>query len=292
MSGTFVEIAVNGPWGKRLQPALPIAPNAIIEEALACVELGASIVHFHAYDDEGQQSTDLDLIARICEGIRKEADVLIYPAIRYMPNERSIQSDSGQHRYEHYIELTKQGHADWLIVDPGSTNLIMSKDPKLLEAVVDINTPKAIRYGMELAASLNLNATMAIYDPGYLRYAALLDAALMNAPKPIYRFMFSEQLTFGFPPRIYALEAYMELYNELGLKAPWMIAGLGVDLTDLIGPVVNAGGHIRVGLEDYLLGTVYSNQELMCEVKVLIEDAGGRLGTVDELRTFMGMQRR
>ena len=49
--GTWIEVALNGPWGTAIQPGIPISHEAIVREAIACAHAGASIVHFHAYDE-------------------------------------------------------------------------------------------------------------------------------------------------------------------------------------------------------------------------------------------------
>ena len=68
---TWVEVALNGPWSRKTQPRIPITVDEIVEEGIACVKAGASIVHVHAYDDAtGRQKDDPDLYARIIGGIR------------------------------------------------------------------------------------------------------------------------------------------------------------------------------------------------------------------------------
>ena len=59
---TWVEAAINGAWTRAKQPAIPLAPDEIISEAIACAHAGASIVHYHAYDPETGQQTASDLI--------------------------------------------------------------------------------------------------------------------------------------------------------------------------------------------------------------------------------------
>ncbi|KQX51333.1 MULTISPECIES: 3-keto-5-aminohexanoate cleavage protein [Ensifer] len=288
MNTTIIEVALNGPWTRKRQPRIPIAANEIIEDAIACCKAGASVVHFHAYDVEtGDQTTELAVIEQIITGIRAETDALIYPAIRYMSNSEAIQANSGKRRYDHFSALGRRRKLDWLIVDPGSTNLVRYTDSNLDDAVVDINTPAAIRHGLEVAAECGLNPTMAIYDPGYLRLAHHLVGQNPRLKKPIYRFMFSEQLTFGFPPRTYALLAYMELYRELGISAPWMVAGLGTNVLPLVPEVVRRGGHVRAGLEDFDLGSATGNLALVEATAKAIEAAGGTVASTKEARRIL-----
>lgn len=283
MTGTIIEVALNGPWTRKHQPGIPITVNEIVSQAIACSHAGASVVHFHAYDETtGDQTTEISVIEEIITGIREAVDVLLYPAIRYMSNAEAIQSTSGQHRYNHFSALGERGEVDWLIVDPGSTNLVRYADSKLEAAVVDINNPAAIRYGLDLAAKLGLNPTMAIYEPGYLRLAHHLALRTPMLKTPMYRFMFSEQLTFGFPPRPYALRAYMELYRELDMSAPWMVAGLGTEIGALVDEVIELRGHMRTGLEDYHLGTSKTNVDLVENLANTIKSAGGSVASTSE----------
>ena len=288
MRPTIIEAAVNGPWTRSRQPGIPLSVDEIISEAISCAHAGASVIHFHAYDEEtGEQTTDLSVIEAIIDGIRDQVDVVIYPAIRYMSNADAIRPESGKLRYDHFDALGRSGKIDWLIVDPGSTNLVRTTDRELEDAVIDINGPRAIEHGLRVAAAHGLNPTMAIYDPGYLRLAHILSGREPRLPKPVYRFMFSEQLTFGFPPREYALEAYMHLYAELGVSSPWMVAGLGTNVLPLVPKVVELGGHVRAGLEDFELGTPMTNLALVATTAKAIQAAGGNVATTAETRELI-----
>ncbi|WP_158228586.1 3-keto-5-aminohexanoate cleavage protein [Sinorhizobium fredii] len=288
MSATIIEVALNGPWTRKHQPKIPVAADEIVSEAIVCCKAGASVVHFHAYDAKtGDQTTDVALIESIIAGIRDEVDALVYPAIRYMSNAEAIHASSGWRRYEHLAALGRGRKLDWLIVDPGSTNLVRYSDTSLEDAVVDINSPAAIKHGLNIAAEYGLNPTMAIYDPGYLRLAHHLVGRTTRLKTPMYRFMFSEQLTFGFPPRSYALRAYLELYRELAISAPWMVAGLGTNVLPIVAEAVVMGGHVRAGLEDFDLGTETGNLALVEATAKAIEAAGGKVASTAEARRIL-----
>jgi 3-keto-5-aminohexanoate cleavage enzyme len=281
-----LEVALNGAWTRRVQPTMPISPDEIVAEALACAEAGASVVHFHAYDPAtGEQTTELDLVAGIVERIRARADVIVYPAIRYLANAQAIAPDAGARRYAHLAALAGRGLLEWLVIDPGSTNLVSQRDVAAgAGGLVDINTPDAIRHALALAAQHRLHPGLAIYEPGYLRLGAALCRQL-GTPPPIYRLMFTQQFSFGLRPRAHALRAYQELLAEEAPGAPWMVAGLGVDLRPLIPLAVAHGGHVRVGLEDLTLGSTERNPDLVRQAAQAIAAAGGRTATAAELRT-------
>ncbi|HEX4890745.1 MAG TPA: 3-keto-5-aminohexanoate cleavage protein, partial [Alphaproteobacteria bacterium] len=66
---TWLEVAVNGPWGRRVQPHLPVTVKEIVSDALACIDAGAAIIHFHSYDEAtGRQKDDPELYAAIVAG--------------------------------------------------------------------------------------------------------------------------------------------------------------------------------------------------------------------------------
>ncbi len=66
-----------------------------------------------------------------------------------------------------------------------------------------------------------------------------------------------------------------------------MIAGLGVDLTALIGPAVQRGGHVRVGLEDAPFGSEAGNVALVEDAVARVRAAGGEPATVEEMRAAL-----
>ena len=63
---TWIEAALNGPWGRGLQPGIPVSPEEIIAEGIAAARAGAAIVHLHAYDPEtGRQNDDVETYADV-----------------------------------------------------------------------------------------------------------------------------------------------------------------------------------------------------------------------------------
>lgn len=281
-----IEAALNGAWTRRVQPRMPITPAEIIGEGVACAEAGAAVVHFHAYDTtSGEQTTEVDVVAHIIEGIRARADVVVYPTVRYLSHAQALSSQAGALRFAHIESLAERGLLEWMVVDPGSFNLVSLRDVQQgRPGVVDIGTPTAIQHALEIAARFRLHAGLAIYEPGYLRLGAALWRAIGNVPMPLYRLMFSDQFTFGFRPTAAALRAYLALLADEAADAPWMVAGLGVDLSALIPLAVELGGHVRVGLEDWTLGASQTNVELVADAVRRVSGAGGRVARPADVR--------
>ncbi len=79
MDKLILSVATTGSATSREQtPYVPITPEEIAEQAIACYEEGAAIVHIHVRDDNGRVTCDPERYARVAEIIRE----------RELPNHR------------------------------------------------------------------------------------------------------------------------------------------------------------------------------------------------------------
>ena len=101
---------------------------------------------------------------------------------------------------------------------------------------------------------------------------------------PIYRFMLTDVFAFGLPADMYGLRTYIDLMEREHPGAPWMTAGRCTDILHLVQPTVEAGGHIRVGLEDAPLGTTKRNIDWVREAVEQIQRAGAEPATAAQVR--------
>jgi uncharacterized protein (DUF849 family) len=282
----WLEAALNGPWGRTLQPKMPVTVGELVAEGIACARAGAAIVHVHAYDERtGRQRDDAETYRRIIEGIRAREDVIVYPTLPVLGSPDAPRAMTAPERFKAVEQLAMQGLLEWTVVDPGSVNFAhYDRLGANQEGFVYLNPESHVRYGLELAARYRFHPSYAIYEPGFLRLGAALARIYAGAPPPIYRFMFSDGFAFGFPPEQYGFEAYLRLLQGEAPGAPWMIAGLAVDIRRLIPAAVASGGHIRVGLEDAPLGTATTNVEWVELAAAAIEQAGAQVATAAEIR--------
>lgn len=286
MPKVWIEAALNGPWGRQRQPDIPVTVEAIVADGIAAAKAGAAIVHLHAYDDDtGRQRDDWQTYARIIEGIRAQCDAIVYPTIPIAGSGFAGALTSARERYAHLEELAKRGLVEWAVVDPGSANIARLDELARKELGFVYQNPDAhIIEGLRICAEYDVRPSYAIYEPGFTRAGAMLASAYRGLPAPVYRFMFSEQFAFGFPPKPVFLDAHLALLAEAAPGAPWMVAGLGVDIGPLIALAVGRGGHIRVGLEDRPLGFRGNNTALVEDAVRSVRAAGGEPATADEVR--------
>ncbi|MBY0532639.1 MAG: 3-keto-5-aminohexanoate cleavage protein [Xanthobacteraceae bacterium] len=286
----WIEAAINGPWGKSRQPGIPISTKDIVADGIASAKAGAAIVHLHVYDEAtGQQKDDWQLYAAVIEGIRAKCDAIIYPTIPIAGSSYANGTmKTAQERYEHLEELAKRGLVEWAVVDPGSCNFARFEEvAKVRPGFVYQNPDDHFYEGMRICAAYSVHPSYAIYEPGFTRMGAASAKAMMKLPSPVYRFMFAEEFTFGFPPKPVHLDAHLTLLNEVAGGFPWMIAGLGVDIRPLIPSAVEREGHVRVGLEDMPWGASQTNQKLVEEAVTIIRKAGGEPASASDVREGM-----
>lgn len=286
MPKVWIEAALNGAWTRERQPAIPISVDEIVADGIAAANAGAAIIHLHAYDvATGRQRDDYDIYAPIIEGIRAKADVIVYPTLPITGSGYAGELRSARERYVHLERLAKNGLAEWGVIDPGSAVFTRLDEVARGEAgYTYFNPDDHFREGMRIAADHGVRPSYAIYEAGCTRLGAATAAAMPKVPTPVYRFMFAEEFCFGFPPRERYLDAHLALLEELAPGAPWMVAGLGVDIRPLIAPAVARGGHIRVGLEDRPWGVAETNRALVEEAVRLVRAAGGEPATAAEVR--------
>lgn len=280
----WLEVALNGAWTRKRQPGVPIEPERLIEEGIACAEAGASIVHFHAYDvASGTQNDDPAIYSRVIRSIRDATGAIVYPTLPLRrPNDWAS-------RYDAVRQIGERGLLEWGVVDPGSLNMAsyegIARDER---ATVYVNTDEDIREGMQLAGAFGYHPGYACYEPGFVRLGAAMRRRYRNAPAPIYRFMFSDELTFGFPPTEWALDAMVRLLEREDPEGVWMVAGLGVDILPLVPAAIERGGHVRVGLEDAPHGNTLTNREWVERAVEAIGGAGGTPATPASIRKELG----
>ena len=286
MPKVWIECALNGAWTRERQPAIPISRSAIIADGVAAAKAGAAVIHLHAYDETtGRQKDDYELYAPLIEGIREKCDAIVYPTLPITGSGYAGELRSAKERYAHLEKLAQNGLAEWAVIDPGSAvftrfDEVARGDP----GYTYFNPDDHFYEGMRIGAQYAVRPSFAIYEAGCTRLGAAKAKQMPGVPVPVYRFMFAAEFCFGFPPKASYLDTHLQLLAECDPGAPWMVAGLGVDIRPLIAPAVERGGHIRVGLEDRPWGVEETNAGLVEEAVRLVHAIGGEVTTPAEVR--------
>jgi 3-keto-5-aminohexanoate cleavage enzyme len=286
----IIEAALNGVTTRGHNPLVPVTPEELAADAIACIDLGACIVHTHA-DNLGAPVDELT--ARYADCYRRILDArpgaLLYPTIGL--------GSSVAERFGHVASLATEGLVRGAAVDPGSVNLGGAGPdglPPPMEFVYT-NTFADIRYAFDLAARHRIGPSVAIFEPGFLQVVlAYFDAGALP-PGTLVKLYFAAggyltrgRALWGAPPIAEALDLYLAMLGDRPI--PWAIAVVGgalVDAPELVTSALERGGHLRVGLEDWADGP--TNAEQVERATVLTRGAGRPVATAGEAVTLLAL---
>ena len=284
-----IEAAINGATMPATQPHVPRTVAAIVADALECFAAGATLVHHH--------TDDMLLVGRHATEPYREAwtailaaapDAILYPTMGGGGRHTSIRE-----RYAHVEELADLGLLRLALVDPGSVSL-GALDADGLPMAIDLvyeNTFADARYMFDVCRARGLAAHVSIFEPGFLRVALAYHAHGRLPPAKIQLYFGGPTLPFGLPPTAPSLDAYLAMLD--GTDLPWMVGVIGGDVSESLAALAIArGGHVRVGLEDYVGPGQPRNAELVRAIVALAERHGRRIATAAEAAEILRLPRR
>lgn len=288
----ILEVALNGSSRQTSNPNVPVSVEELTADTLACLNAGAQIIHQH--DDLGRPgelggASPAEMAAKAAQFYRAVTaqidDALLYPTSNWPGDIES--------RWNHQIILAQEQLLRMAFVDPGSVNLAgFASDgrPRVDSSMVYSHSFKDIEWMLDRCREFKLAPNMAIFEPGFLR-AALAYEKSGSLPRGTFiKLYFSDRLTFGFPPSKAALDAYLELLGNSNL--PWAVAVLGGDVIEsgMARWALEAGGHLRIGLEDYAGPRKPSNLEIVEAAIDLCGEVGRPLATRPETAALLGIE--
>jgi uncharacterized protein (DUF849 family) len=277
----IIEAAINGMTSRERNPNVPISAAEIAATALRCTDAGASIVHTHAADVRGYRESWRPVLAA-------RPDALLYPTQQIAP--------TMEERLAHYGPLAAEAGLRIGMVDPGCVNVTWADDdglpaPGLGPYVNDID---GVHYAFGLCAQLGLAPSVSIYEPTWLNHTLAFHRAGRLPRGTMLKLYFGgpngyfargRGVSFGLPPTANALAAYLEMIELGGGQGlQWSVSAVGGDLlrTPIARLALEAGGHLKVGLEDHAGDRVPSNEALVEEAASLAAEVGRPVATPAE----------
>lgn len=234
----IITAAIVGAETTRAQtPYLPLTPDELAEEAARCAQAGATVIHLHVRDEQGNPSQDRERFRAAILQIRRRADVIIQVSTGGAVG-MSIEERCGP------LELRNSGAPDMATLNVGTINF--GDD-------IFVNKRQDTMAVARRIAEAGLQPEVEIYDLGHLDITAELIAKQLLRPPLHVQFVLGVRGALAASRR--NLELLVERLADLdrasgGAPSTWGVAGIGRHQLLLAEAAAELGGNIRVGLED------------------------------------------
>lgn len=263
----MIIVAPNGARKNKLDhPNLPMTPQEIAEESVACVDAGASMIHLHARTKDGRHSLEIEDNLTVMEEVKKRVA------------DRAI------------IQLTTE--AVGLYAPEQQMNLIKALKPEaasfaLCELIQEKQDEKRAAEFFHWAAQENIIAQYIVYSREQLAYyfelknRGVLPATNHHLLLVLGRYHKKQESS------ITDLEPFADLLPMLQ-DVRWATCAFGQNEQKCLLAAAALGGDMRVGFENNLYdqnGTLAaSNAAQVEELVTSFQAEGGRIMTADTVR--------
>ena len=294
----IIEVAVNGMTTEERNPHVPRSPAEVASTALRCLDAGASIVHTHVFSIDLPVEQTVQLYAESWAPVLSERpDALLYPT--------QLLGSTMAERVAHYEPLVGLSDLHIGMVDPGCVNVTWADDDGLPAVGFGpyVNSVEDIHHAFGLCDRLGLGPSVSIYEPTWLNHTLAFHRAGRLPRGAMLKLYFGgpngyfargQGVSFGLPPTAKGLAAYLEILEQGGGSGlPWSVSAIGDDLlgTPIARLAVEAGGHLKVGLEDHVGARRPSNEELVGEAVALAAEVGRPVATSVQAAAILGLRR-
>ncbi len=286
----ILEAAINGGTTPEKNPRVPRTHDEIVRDALRCYELGAAIVHAHNRDYAlVGEAAAADYLAAWRRILAARPDALWYPTLTGGPGMANMLA--------HVEVIAREVPLHLAAFDPGSTNLGGPAADGLPSGFTYAVSYDDVRYAFALCDRLRLGPSLGIYEPGSLRTTLAYHRAGRLPRGAMVKLYFGGEhgifatkpgVSFGLPPTLSALDAYLEMLE--GTDLPWSVSVWGGDLmaTPIARAALERGGHLHVGIEEFYAPPRFpSNEELVLEARELCAKVGRPLATCSEAAALL-----
>jgi uncharacterized protein (DUF849 family) len=300
--GAMIEAALHELVSKSANPHVPYGPDEVAADAAACVDAGATLVHFHARDPQsGEQRWHDD--ALYTEAVAGMRTLGVAHDVPWYPTYPGVRPEVAVHDSMPHLAVLAHNDAclELAAIDVGSGNLspYHPATREFLAADGVKRLPHSLfREFTEFCRAHELRPYLGVYEPGHVRHvAAYLDAGWLDAPL-VLKCFFSEHHPYGLPPVPRSVEMTAEILDTVltGVEYEWFVQCYGRAIWDLAPAALATGGNVRVGLGDYHPwdwpddgGDQPTNAEMVERAAKLAGDAGRPVATVAETRRRLAL---
>ena len=291
MEKLIIEARVNEYAMRKHNPNVPWTSEEIARDAAACRDAGASIVHFHAREENGAPCHDAARYAQTIARVHDFCDMLVHPTLG-----ANTLAASKEGRLAHVLNMAKDKRTrpDFAPMDMGSTN-IDAYDPAARKYITQdqmyLNSTETLIYFAKEIRAAGLKPCAVAWNISYLREALIFyEMGLLEAPIYMGLTLTSGMISAGHPATSAGLDAFLNVLPK-DVPIEWTVYNYGGSLLPLAEKIIAAGGHVAVGLGDHAyteLGQP-TNAEVIAQFADIARKYGRGVATPDETRKILHM---
>ena len=267
----IIQVAPTGNVPTRKQtPHVPLTPDEIAQDTYDAYRLGASIVHVHARDEEGNPTYRKEIFHEIFTRIRSKCPEIIINA-----------STSGRMHPE--VQL----RTEVLDLNPDMASLTMGS--LNFPTQPSVNSMETLRKLAKLMTDGGITPELEIFESGFINTSKyFLKQGLLKEPLHFTLLLGS----LGSIPADIRDLTY--LVDSLPPKSVWSATGIGRFQTQVNVASIIMGGHVRIGIEDsiyydYEKKELATNSKLVERIVRISRELGREVATPKEAREILGL---
>ncbi|MHC4630926.1 MAG: beta-keto acid cleavage family enzyme [Planctomycetota bacterium] len=244
-------------------------PERLAQEIYECFRAGASVVHLHVIDEQGNATVDTSSFQKTIRMVREKCDIIVQGSTGGVSDltcdERSVS-----------VEVPE--------VEMGSLNMGSCN----VGEQAYVNTPGDVEYWAQKMRKNNVLPEMTFFEPGMMTMIdRLSEKRLVGHPLVV-------NLALGFPGTLPTTpHNILFMVGQLPENTVWLLTPHHAKDFGLHALSVALGGNVRVGFEDsmYLAPDkkASNNAELVAKAHDLIEQLGRQVATPAETREMYGL---
>lgn len=261
---------------KEMTPHVPVSVEEIVEDVHRAVEIGITMVHLHARDEEtGCPTYKADTYGRIIEGVRSFSKDLIIGV-----------SLSGRN-FKEFEQRAEPLQLDGDI-KPDMGSLTLSSTNFNREA--SINSPDMIQALASEMKSRGILPELEAFDAGMINYAKYLEGKGVLRP-PHYFNLLLGNIACAQADLLHA----GVMIRDLPPNSFWSLAGIGDAQLMMNSVAIASDGGVRVGLEDNIWfdparTRLASNSDLLNRIHRVAQANERLVMSPGKLRTMLDLQ--
>ena len=288
MDKLIIEARVNEYMMRDVNPHVPWTADELARDAEAVQAAGASVLHFHARQEDGSPAHAYEAYRDSIRAIRAASRLILHPTLGQI----TISGDEA--RSGHIRRLVDDGLApEFASVDLGSTNIDIYDGAAKAYRSTDkayVNSTGTLTYLLRTFASLGVRPVLACWSIPFVRtIEPFFDMGLLAAPAYVLLVHTGGGQLGGHPPTPAGLRAFLDVLPDRPIH--WSVNSKPGNLFPTAAQAIQLGGHVSIGIgdHDYAELGAPTNAELVRRVAELARSYGREVATPEEARRMLGV---